>query len=656
MNESYTILRQVIRSLIIEDRKLSEGLLLEQKNPLNADIMRRAVQIALASTGRFDYSSSSSSRSLAGGIRVNPAGSLGSEGVTKDDIVNALEADAKSVGLELSEEIPPTVKPSGRKKEISGTFISWKINNIKDWLVRPLDETLTAAGTSFLQKALSDAGRGDFEAPEIIKFLVGKELTDEYLVVNSRSLQNKLFTGQGLGELAEHAAAAAINGEKTAIDPNSPSGGFKNAVEGAILKSSWEKAVGNPTLMSRFADAYIKMRDKAAANIQKIPNFDFGRAEVEGGTGTYDVVTSTALIHVKYDDPSRLSGIQQKTEDLKKAKKSTPDEEIAFGTSDRYWKNQRAAFKAALGDIGKTKKDKELLGEWGFYEVLLSGGLYTKTNQSKDPKINAWLESITPGEIADKLVYDINTEYGKSQRVDSTGKPLPQFYFSYFPLGEDDYRLKIERLGFGDQEGSMDIKGGFEIYDAAGRPTEVKNLEIRMNPSYSGREGGTQIGRPYIAVSGNNVIFEIEFRAESASKPIQLHRGEGFSAALDAEGTGTTMANVLVNELRRLVRQTLLKEELTSSDKKEIERLAKRQAKALLDRELSGAIEKEIKKRNGAFKKQTDDAITARFKNAKTDKDFDEAVIKISKRVLKALHDMHYKRTNLIDKMPVPKN
>ena len=68
------------------------------------------------------------------------------------------------------------------------------------------------------------------------------------------------------------------------------------------------------------------------------------------------------------------------------------------------------------------------------------------------------------------------------------------------------------------------------------------------------------------------------------------------------------------------------------------------------------AIEKEIKKRNGAFKKQTDDVITARFKNAKSDKDFDDAVIKISKRVLKALHDMHYKRTNLIDKMPVPKN
>ncbi len=108
-------------------------------------------------------------------------------------------------------------------------------------------------------------------------------------------------------------------------------------------------------------------------------------------------------------------------------------------------------------------------------------------------------------------------------------------------------------------------------------------------------------------------------------------------------------------DLIRGIVKNVLTEELTASDKKEIERLAKKQAKVLFDRELSAAIEKEIKKRNSIFKKQTDDAITARFKNARSDKDFDEAVIKISKRVLKALHDMHYKRTNLIDSMPVPK-
>lgn len=100
----------------------------------------------------------------------------------------------------------------------------------------------------------------------------------------------------------------------------------------------------------------------------------------------------------------------------------------------------------------------------------------------------------------------------------------------------------------------------------------------------------------------------------------------------------------------------VLKEDLSASDKKEIERLAKKQAKAILARELSSAIEKEIKKRNSSFDKITNDTITKRFKNAKSDKDFDDAVIKISKRVLKALHDMHYKRSNLVDQMPVPKS
>jgi len=106
--------------------------------------------------------------------------------------------------------------------------------------------------------------------------------------------------------------------------------------------------------------------------------------------------------------------------------------------------------------------------------------------------------------------------------------------------------------------------------------------------------------------------------------------------------------------LRKLVSQILV-EELTSSDKKEVERLAKKQAKAMFDKEIAGAIEREIKKRNSAFEKQANKVVTDRFKNAKSDKDFDEAVIRVSKRVLKALHDMHYKRNNLIDQMPVPK-
>ena len=117
---------------------------------------------------------------------------------------------------------------------------------------------------------------------------------------------------------------------------------------------------------------------------------------------------------------------------------------------------------------------------------------------------------------------------------------------------------------------------------------------------------------------------------------------------------------MLISErhIRSLVRKVILSEELTKSDKNQIEKIAKAQAKKYFDREISRSIEDELGKSyfgsRGKINKFVDDAITSRFKNAKNDKDFDDAVIKISKRVIKALHNMHFKRSNLVDQMPVP--
>lgn len=111
-----------------------------------------------------------------------------------------------------------------------------------------------------------------------------------------------------------------------------------------------------------------------------------------------------------------------------------------------------------------------------------------------------------------------------------------------------------------------------------------------------------------------------------------------------------------VEDLSESVMRRLLSEELTKSDKKEIERLAKKQAKAMFDKEISSAIEKEMSKKSSKLNKTVNDTITNRFKQSKSDKDFDEAVIRIAKRVLKGLHDMHYKRSNLVDQMPIPKS
>jgi len=104
----------------------------------------------------------------------------------------------------------------------------------------------------------------------------------------------------------------------------------------------------------------------------------------------------------------------------------------------------------------------------------------------------------------------------------------------------------------------------------------------------------------------------------------------------------------------------IIREALTKSDKSEIERIARKQSQKALDQKISAAIEKELGRSffgtKGKISKHVDDAITSRFKNAQKDRDFDDAVIKVCRRVLKALHDMHYKRSNLVDQMPIPKN
>lgn len=118
---------------------------------------------------------------------------------------------------------------------------------------------------------------------------------------------------------------------------------------------------------------------------------------------------------------------------------------------------------------------------------------------------------------------------------------------------------------------------------------------------------------------------------------------------------GNIVMKLLKSKVRKIIKEALL-EALSKTDKTEIEKIVARHIKSTIPAEIKDNIEKEVKKRNSALDKKIDDVITTRFKKLKSDKDFDAVVIKISKRVLKGLHDMHYKRSNLIDQMPVPKN
>jgi hypothetical protein len=111
--------------------------------------------------------------------------------------------------------------------------------------------------------------------------------------------------------------------------------------------------------------------------------------------------------------------------------------------------------------------------------------------------------------------------------------------------------------------------------------------------------------------------------------------------------------------VRKIVRG-VLSEELTRTDKNEIERISKKQAKKYFDDQIEKSIEKNLSKslsgRQGKIAKHLDTQLQDKFKNVKNNKDFEDAVVTISKRVLKAMYNMHYTRKSLIDKMPVPKS
>jgi hypothetical protein len=118
------------------------------------------------------------------------------------------------------------------------------------------------------------------------------------------------------------------------------------------------------------------------------------------------------------------------------------------------------------------------------------------------------------------------------------------------------------------------------------------------------------------------------------------------------------MHNLLTLREEKVLR-SLIREALTDTDKREIERIAKRQSKQHFDKQITGAIERELGASffgtKGKINKFVDGEITKRFKNADRDKEFDTAVIAVCRRVLRGLYDLHYKRSNLIDNMPIPR-
>ena len=110
---------------------------------------------------------------------------------------------------------------------------------------------------------------------------------------------------------------------------------------------------------------------------------------------------------------------------------------------------------------------------------------------------------------------------------------------------------------------------------------------------------------------------------------------------------------IIENTLRKLV-SSLLNEELTKTDKREIERIAKKQAKAIVASELETALGASFFGTKGKVNKFVSDEIDKRFSKGRRDPHFADTVETICKEILKKFHrDMALKYPQMVDRIKI---
>ena len=108
------------------------------------------------------------------------------------------------------------------------------------------------------------------------------------------------------------------------------------------------------------------------------------------------------------------------------------------------------------------------------------------------------------------------------------------------------------------------------------------------------------------------------------------------------------------DDVRQFIRESLLNEELNKSDKKEIERIAKKQASKIVAAEIDKALGSSFFGTKGKVNKFVSDEVSKRFKQGRRDPDFADTVETICKEILKKFHrDMALKYPQMVDRIKI---
>ena len=649
---------------------------------INEDIMRllvkdfileESVQTVYQGIGRavsgdaFQFSPSKSGVSISGGIRVSPASNDLSGDELKREMLNKIRA------------------------------ITW-LEVDGSWIDAGLEGSRSGSFPTLYVKIKV----GDSNLPKEIRKNLSKSKVEKYpVVLRSRSLENKLFTGTGLGDLAEYAVEGVINSSES---------GFENAIKSSINDRNYASASEEQKEVFRKSfDSMVNKISSAMKKAAKKYNQVYGEnksvedlfgdsgSAVNGGSGggLFDVGTSNAGIHVKFDDQGggmkRLSGIQTSYEEnpnskkgkFSKAEKDDFDfikDKIVFGTSTAFWRKKRADFRKAFKIT--EPKDTLILKEIGFYYWLTGA-----TKSGKDPVLDWIKKNITDekeqlrlldwsnrnqpnaGVFEEMLLYDISEEFVSDPSKGTNKEEKNYFYLTVYPTSDGTHltdKVKIEMIGVRP--------------DLLGRGKGKIDLDLEFNPSYLDSAG--QRTKPFVIVNRNNPgqsFLEAEFRNYDSHKPIQLHKGPNFSANLTDDSGNTALTQVLVFEnLQKIVLEILsedftlsdtdtrlIVEELTGADKSEIKRMIAKEIEGASNKKATQKVfqaefNKELKKALGSsfigepgkINKFVRDSIRKEIESMFKDKATQNQIGDITKEVMKKLYrELSFSSVQVIDRI-----
>ena len=502
-----------------------------------------------------------------------------------------------------------------------------------------------------------------------------------------------------LGIFAESSTVEGLGGADTIA---TATGGLKGGVYNSLLPEQKALVEVIYDACKNLAAQAAGVTKKYSKGIAVNGNVAAGTGTAQVDVVIQDGDETTGDVHIKFNDPHRLIGFQANDEAGKKVQVTTKKllspnyqpggEDYALMPTAAQYKSARNAFltKTVTGTID----GKEVTATP--YEIITSLRYDTpgascpvgspdecpegeapidrlarmrEPDTSKDGKDKSLELRMFDSDlmIAGKSMRQTYVEHlsehrdgGKSVvealRDDITkffaATNVPVYFFNYTTAPKEVYTsrdsisvgLKVTRMTADNEKFTVEPildSNTTNLFTVKYDGQEVFEIELRSR--------GSQNHPPQLKVSGNapkiSPLSETQDFGPIEIKKEQWQKGKTesvmstYTSLLGRSPNINAETSLEAKLLRYLIRETLLFEELTKSDKKEIERIARKQAKKEIDKVVGTSLEKTIQKE-----------VEKTLKN----KASKEEMSKISKAVIKKLYrELSFSYPQLIDRIKV---